>query len=94
MSKKKPGDSWRVISYDVWGNAEDGWEVNQAFRTSFRAHFDDDADDETILAALVECGYIAAGFTTDDVEFEDSGGDSIYITAADDARPICELQKE
>ena len=33
-SETKITQTWRWISYDVWGNANDGYEVNQSFRTS------------------------------------------------------------
>lgn len=38
MGRRKPGTrtetiltQWRVRTYDVWGNAKDGWEVNDVY---------------------------------------------------------------
>jgi hypothetical protein len=58
---------WEVITYDVWGNSKDGYEVNQAFRSgnvempvklevynpgSEREFYDGSPDDTNIRKAL------------------------------------------
>jgi hypothetical protein len=32
---------WELITYDVWGNESDGYEVNDLYRTNKKIKFDD-----------------------------------------------------
>jgi hypothetical protein len=65
---------YTLWSYDVWGNARDGWEVND--RSCLSREFivehstDDGPTDSEMLEALKECGYVKHSATTADVEFE------------------------
>ena len=43
---------YKVISYDVWGNARDGFEVNQAFNTGETVHLPENASDRLINRRL------------------------------------------
>ena len=43
---------YRVVKYDVWGNAKDGWEVNDKFATSVYVELDGDESDYTINRRL------------------------------------------
>jgi hypothetical protein len=50
---------YRVVSLDVWGNAEDGYEVNDT-RTAGYVELANDADDRDVLDVLIDHGYLRA----------------------------------
>jgi len=90
---------WEVWTYDVWGNAEDGWEVNDC--SCIDRHCE--------LELLVETynygtprAFDGASPTDEDIKdvlgiradvaIETDGDDlAIYVTAADDGYPLGEL---
>lgn len=43
---------YEVITLDVWGNAKDGWDVNQAFHTGRFVEIPEDASDYLINRRL------------------------------------------
>lgn len=46
---------WRLINYfDVWGNAEEGWEVNNQCIEAEDIHISDEATDKDICEYLVK----------------------------------------
>ena len=47
-----------VDYYDVWGNPEDGFDVNDISRTGEILTIDDDASDRDIIDGLVRIGYL------------------------------------
>lgn len=86
-------NTWALIDYfDVWGNAEDGWDVNNVSKEFDDLVIADDATDQDIIDYLISIGYLAHGVTTDDIVIED-GGDYIEFFAAEDGRPICRLDR-
>lgn len=44
--------TWNYVSYDVWGNETDGYEVNQAFRTSQSLELSAAPNDAELIQAL------------------------------------------
>ena len=84
---------YRVISFDVWGNAIDGWDINDARYAGFLEVSSEDPTGPTeddVRAALVSAGYVRADIDPAcvGVEYEDRGGeeyDSWFIT--DDRDP-------
>lgn len=44
--------TWEILAIDVWGNAKDGYEINNQIRTDVKFTTPDDADDATCLKAL------------------------------------------
>ena len=44
--------AYEIITYDVWGNAKDGWEVNDAYRTGRHVRIRPDASDYAINRAV------------------------------------------
>jgi len=77
---------YRLYSYDVWGNSEDGWEVNDVYRTSWYFSAGIDHTDEE-LTKLVE--------DIVGIELEMNNGIScetnIYFDDKE-GKPICELR--
>ena len=62
---------WRLIDYfDVWGNEEDGWEVNDQTELFDDLVITDDATDEDIINYLISIGYLAKETQTDAVSID------------------------
>ena len=79
--------AWRWISYDVWGNQEDGWEVNAAYTTSVVYRLSEDASDEAILKTIWQDD-------ADKVELEWlSENDTIFFTAKKTGEPLGEIRR-
>lgn len=52
--------TYSLINYfDVWGNAKDGWEVNNLCTEKTGITITDDATDKEILDYLVHVGFLA-----------------------------------
>lgn len=85
------GSEWEVRSYDVWGNAEDGWEVNDSFRVG-TVSFADNASDETIISVLKNAGILSEKASVKNIDID---GDDDFITLNDsrDGMPLLELAK-
>ena len=84
----------RLIDYlDVWGNARDGYEVNNLREHSIIDFSGDDwPDDSAILAALKRIGYIKKTVRRNSVRFDEGCVDMVGITDRN-GRPICRLEK-
>lgn len=44
---------WNYISYDLWGNETDGYEVNQSFTTGFWVELPEEPTDTDLRTALI-----------------------------------------
>jgi hypothetical protein len=82
---------YSVLSLDVWGNAEDGWEVNQVFTTSFEIEVSEDADTREIVAALIDIGYLSPR-AKGKVDVECESESEIHLSVFPDGRPLCTLR--
>lgn len=93
--KMNPGDKWvkvEVYTYDVWGNARDGYEVNDRYRFGTYSHVDAlvARDDKLLTRFLKEIGFLKKGVQTRSLEFD--GDDTfVYVTAVKDGYPLCEV---
>ena len=97
--------SYALWFYDVWGNEEDGFEVNDRYcasrdfiiptmpktynRGTSRQFTDFVPSDKEILRALVDAGELKPLALTAGIEF-DGDGENIYLTE-DNGFPLCEL---
>jgi len=83
--------TYKVVSYDVWGNKKDGFEVNEAHYTSFTVELSEDATNREIVKALKDCGYLKKGLHTKSVRID---GDEycIYFSDARNGKPEGELR--
>lgn len=82
---------WTLINYfDVWGNEEDGWEVNNACTEFDDLEIADDATDQDIIDYLYNIEF----FRTNDIEkFEvEFLGDWIEIYEKETMKPLCSLR--
>ena len=83
---------YEVISYDVWGNARDGWNVNQAFYTGRFVEIPEGATNEQIVRILKDAGEIRPRIRTASVQIEGEEGYDLYISHAPTGRPEFELR--
>ena len=78
---------WRWISYDVWGNQDEGWEVNAAYPTSVVYRLSEDASDAAILKTVWEAD-------ADKVRLEwSSVEDTIFFSAKETSEPLGEIRR-
>ena len=90
---------YRVMGLDVWGNKDDGWEVNNAFKTSTVIELDDECTTTDIKRALYEANYVTQKFFPMKVDFT---GDyehpyRLYVTLESqrfNSKPFVELWEE
>ena len=88
---------YEIISYDVWGNKKDGYEVNNAFRTGWFIELPEDASDKQIRSALYRSGYCSRGILSMKIEHDGTGDElSSYYLEDNSVRaggmPFCELR--
>ena len=84
---------YRLINYfDVWGNAEVGYEVNDLCVEETGIFIADDSTDQEVLNLLVRIGFL----TTDDSEkvCVINNGDMIEIESVEDGCPLGRLERE
>lgn len=84
---------WVLVDYyDVWGNADDGWEVNNVSRED-EITISDDASDKEIFEYLRD----TVKYFNKSLKFEDvyvtGDGDIIEFEASADGMPICRLER-
>jgi hypothetical protein len=101
--KRKAYEIW---TYDVWGNAEDGYEVNDRYNQERQAVMEIPPrtynqgtesqftcftpSDKQILAFLKEYGILKETCTLDDIEI-DGTDKSFYARESKDGYPLCEV---
>lgn len=80
---------YRVFTYDLWGNDEDGYEVNDVYRQSQTLTIAEEATDSDIKTLLLrEC--FTAGSDIEKITI--NGEETLYIEY--DGKPVAELRKE
>ena len=77
---------YEVILYDVWGNSNDGYDINEKFHTGKFVELGDKATDEEIVDMLHD------DFDLPDVRLDDSNEGVIYIEDARTGEPLMELE--
>lgn len=82
---------WQLIDYfDVWGNAEDGWEVQNQCITKNELLISESATDEEILRMLADIHYLKSSSVA---KLEDHI-DSIEIIAIQNDMPLGKLVRK
>lgn len=80
---------WTLWTYDVWGNEEDGFEVNDTYKVVDKLTIDiETITDEEILDLLKEFNVVDESATLDDI-YIDYMSDAIYVDEADTRKPLC-----
>lgn len=89
-----PGQYFDLIDYfDVWGNEEDGWEVNDQAVVEEKIWISDDTTEEELFNYLKDTvGYFNRNTKFSDVEIQWYDPDFIEIFQASDGCPICSLR--
>ncbi|MCI0560272.1 MAG: hypothetical protein MN733_17435 [Nitrososphaera sp.] len=85
--------NFEVVEYDVWGNEEDGYVVNDVFRTGNHISLNEcELESDVLLADALTEGLICFRKASD-LRF---GGDSsvIYVNEAYTGKPLFELRLE
>jgi len=77
---------YRLYSYDVWGNSEDGWEVNDVYKTSWHFPRGLDYTDEELTKMVEEIVGIEI-----EIDNRISCENNIYFNN-EEGKPICELR--
>lgn len=80
---------YELWSPDVWGNPEDGWDVNDRAKLTTLT-LTDPKEDRTVLQDLIREGYLAPIALTH-CEIDDHYWPTIWIIKADDQKPLYEL---
>ena len=84
---------YSLINYfDVWGNPEDGWEVNNQCVEFDDINIADDATDGEILRFLAAIGFLRED-ALDRLEVEDYAVGMLEITERDSGMPVCALRE-
>ena len=88
---------FEIIQYDVWGNPQDGFEVNDAYSTGIVIDINENDSDKTILKKLKEVGFLkkTAKYNCFEIEVCHSLT-ALYInhvTLKDGVYPLCELRR-
>lgn len=81
--------TFRLYNYDLWGNTEDGFEVNDVTSTGLLFEIPTEASDAEVLKIVF--GDNAASFEVNQSYCCD---ETIYIDNADESAPYCELRAE
>lgn len=81
--------TFRLYNYDLWGNAEDGFEVNDVTSTGLLFEIPAKASNAEVLRIVF--GDDADGF---EVNQNYCCEETIYIDDVDESAPYCELRAE
>lgn len=81
--------SWKLVAYDVWGNAENGWDVNDYRYTGDEIVLPGDVSGEEAIDALAEAGLIKGG-----LEVEDWHEETITFSRRKDDKPVGEIRRD
>ena len=78
--------------FDVWGNPEDGWEVNNISRENI-FYMKDNFTNEGMISKLIEIGYLKTDVTMEDICVWDDG-EIFEAFKADDYMPLFRVELE
>jgi hypothetical protein len=84
--------SFEVLNLDVWGNENEGYEVNQAFNTGkfIEMTLDQYESDEFIIMSLIDMDFLTHE-AIDKVNV-DGDGQTLYINDDRTSKPLYQLQ--
>ena len=83
---------YKLIDYfDVWGNAEDGWEVNDLTTVEDDIVITEDSSDEDIIDFLIQIEYLKPE-ARENVHLESYDNEMIEIVQTKDDYPIGRLE--
>ena len=83
---------YELISYDVWGNDDDGYEVNQSYYTGQTVILDPDLYDDQITDLLIIQGLIYES-SRGRITYDGDAEYSLYAECNDTGKPLFELRR-
>lgn len=87
-------ECWRMYTYDVWGNARDGFEVNNVFRTNHVVEIPETASLREILNILKEAGLVRRDVRPSQIRIDDGTDDLLDVEWASNGEPQFRLERE
>jgi len=80
----------RLYNYDVWGNADEGWEVNDRYfwrDISLPTEY----SKKDVWRALLRVGFLKSTVKFDKLDIDISRAEGITVDRVSDGMPICEI---
>ena len=97
VNRRKMNESYGVYDlinyFDVWGNEEDGWDVNDVSIDETDIYIDDDASDEEIVDYLIDKVGFLSPSARGKVEVWSDGG-MIEFSVAETGEPLGRLERK
>ena len=81
---------YQIVFYELWGNDEDGWEVNNVFHSSETVVIDETATDAEIVKILTECITGLDDADINNVDIDGEPGYTLYVEL--NGKPFIELR--
>lgn len=85
---------YRLITYDVWGNNEDGFYVNNRFRTETILDIPSEESDDKIIGVLKEKGILTDKANKNNVQIDGESDSVLFFTDSERGMPLFELLNE
>ncbi len=85
-------EKWQVADLDVWGNAKEGYEVNDVYRLDVYIELPDDVKKADVVKALKQVGYLRKHVQNRQLTMDDSE-DFIFLEQTKDGCPVCYLYR-
>jgi hypothetical protein len=91
---KQANFTYDVHGLDVWGNPEDGFEVNDVYPSSGTVTLREDMTDAQIVKALRREGFIGPRVRSSRVSIDapEGVGSTIYVEDAKHGKPVYQLR--
>jgi len=92
--KGREFNSFRLITYGVWGNYKDGYEVNDCSKTGITLLLDDQCTKEDVVKGLKEKGFFSKRMRFSSVDLSWGHEHVCELTWAQTEQPIGRLEAE
>ena len=90
--KNRASTTYTVHGLDVWGNAREGFDVNDVYPSRGRVTIPDDTTDAEVVQALKREGFIDSRIRFNSVSVDGESGYSLYIGESRTGKPVYELR--
>lgn len=86
-------NTWTVFCHDVWGNAKDGWQVNDNFKLTDELILEPNPTDRNIMEALKKYSLLGKHCQLRWLSFYGDDTSIIYVEQASNGYPLFTLYK-
>lgn len=86
---------YKILTYDVWGNLSNGWEVNDVYSTGIEIALPDDFNTKELRRAFYDSGFCNRGIFNAKISIDGEWGYSMYVNLEGSrycGKPFCELR--